>query len=477
GQLFTQLLMIIVAAVIGGIALGTRTLHGGQFFRPVQGGTASTRGTAIACLTGLGLLPVVLPSVWSGDPGYGLALAFAIVTGGLFFVGFVAPALDRTDTPDVARLAVPDGAHSALRAAIYVISLGTLLAALAAICAYLFSFEARQNLIPGNFIARGAFGLALVVALLGGRAGIVRLAALALPLGIAAGMGVAIVGAGLELTTLGDISQSGLFRAQESVDLAIDLQTGLGLMGWTLISGTALGIVLGNAGRDNGGDVVRTPLTFFIGVAGSLLVIATISAVTPADMAATPYLVYALARDLELPIIFRAAAAASLAAMLCAGIAALLFACASVTLRGIAPILTQRRQPDGRQLFRARLLILALGAAMLVFAPTLDATTYGRAALLGGGVLTIMSLPILIARSVGWAVSNGSIVLSWLCSLTAMGTAGYVTTYALGATISALTAEPEAITGATAIGVLAGTLVILTSEFVRRSQLRKRATI
>ncbi|MEO0635441.1 MAG: hypothetical protein AAFY73_02215 [Pseudomonadota bacterium] len=469
--LFTQIFLIIVGATIGGIALGTRTLDGQQFFRPSRGGQASTRGVAIGCLTGLGFVPIALPTLWQGDSTLGLSMALAVSVGGLVFVSLIAPALHRAEAPDIARLAVPDHSSPWLRAAIYLLSLLTCLAALAALSGFFLAFETQQELVQDNFITRGAIGLAVLVAILGGRAGVVRLAALALPISIIAGAGVATIGAGLELDALRDLSRNELLRAGSTPADAVDQTRVLALIGICLITATMLGTVLGNAGFGSRQAVVRTPVFFYVAMASGIAISAGLAAIGSTGASDQQFAIYSVAENLDLPIVFRSAATSAVAAVMCAAISATMFACSSILLRGVAPIFTQRRQADGRQLFRARLLLLSLGVA-LIFSPTApDVPTFGRLAMIGAGALAVMGLPLISALALLNHVKTWHIGLSWL---TGLGSSAAL----IVASGDPLTwPSPERLAAATPVGVAVAFLMVLLLRLVANYQFRRRAMI
>ncbi|MEM1366178.1 MAG: hypothetical protein AAGH82_10570, partial [Pseudomonadota bacterium] len=308
-QLFTQLFLIVVAAIIGAIALGTRTLDGKQFFRPARGGSATTRGVAIASMAGMGLLPIALPTVWQGDATQGLALALAVAMGGLLYIALIAPALDRKGLPDIARLAVPDQSHWALRTFIYLVALVALLATLGGLGSFFLRFEAQQALVQDSFITRGALALAVAVALLGGRAGAVRLSALALPIWLFAGAGIVAVMAGLELSALRELSNNTLLsaKATDGTSGAMTLAGAASHGGSCMIVCTALGIALGNLGGDGRGPIIRTPLPYFLAMAAMLIIIAALATGMPEQTRDQQFAIYAATRALDLPIVFQAA--------------------------------------------------------------------------------------------------------------------------------------------------------------------------
>jgi hypothetical protein len=407
-SLFTQLFIFSLTVLVIIVAMSTRTLDGRQFFRPESAGSRSTRALAATVLLGCGAPIVLALPAWQENPTQYLAFYVSLISGGLLYLLILAPALTRSDAPDLVRLAIPDQAHSFFRLTGYGLALIVLIAALGGLTLLVTGFAKSQSLMPESFVTRGCVGLAGLVAVLGGRAGIIRLAALSMPIVVGATIAISIVVAGLEVTDLGGLLTAlGETSAANPAASANELWPGsanaAGLIGAMIISVAILGISMGNFGDRPklpfAAGSQPVPLTFGISAALVLASVAGFAAISSEAGISEAFAFHALPASLELPVVFVAAGSAAIMTSLCALISALLFALSSVVLRGIVPIFIERRQPDSRQLFRARFLIIASAIILLAYSERLDAVWLATAILLGLCLLSAYCLPALMSQS------------------------------------------------------------------------------
>jgi hypothetical protein len=431
-SLFAQLALIVLAIVIVGIAFGTRTLDGRQFFRPINGGTRSTRVLACAMMMGAGLPFLASASLWQESPLYMIGLWMSLFLSGAIYLCLVLPAFAEADASDIVRMVLVDDLHSAYRLAGYTIVLIGLVSALLALSSLIFTFARQQNLLPADFVVNGCIGLAALAALLGGRAGVVRLAALGAPIVLLASVFIAIVAAGLgwgDLQTLSrNILSAEIFTDSDAGNMSLTANS-LSFIALFAMSICLLGIVFGNSGgsESSGSDNFGLRgMDVIFGAAAAILIVALGGFAIVASAAGTGdlFALHTLPLSLELPVSFAIAGAGAVMMILCVAIASCLFAVASVVLRGVGPVFTVRRQPDSRQLFRARLLIIVLSGLMIYLASEVDPLGAGAIALGALVLTTVITLPKLMVMPLQMQMTAGNarkinteIGLQWLVSL------------------------------------------------------------